>query len=173
VSVDLAIWEGPLPSDAAAARATFEELSNQFLDSPSTPPTEKIAHYVDVLLSRYPDMPDAGEDEDVDPDEVPWGSGPLIGNAMGPILYLNLTLNKAFDEAWRYCVETAAAHGLVSFDPQSDSLANPDPRAPASEWVPTGPRGGPVYRWIALRSWRWWFLRPILRPLLPVLRRFL
>jgi hypothetical protein len=75
-----------------------------------------------------------------------------------------------FEEGWRFCVETARAHGLVTFDPQASTLANPDPNVPPVASAPEdGRRGGAVYRWFSLRSWRW----PFLRALLPLLRRFL
>lgn len=170
MSVDLAVWEGSVPSSNDAALATFEDLSKRFLDAAPTRPTKKIVDYVDALLARYPEIPDPDDEQT---DEVPWGSGPLIANASGPIVYIDMKLNSVFEEGWRYCVETAAAHGLIAFDPQSGTLANPDPSVAPTQWVPTGPRGGPVYRWISLRSWRWWFLRPLLRPLLPLFRRFL
>jgi hypothetical protein len=163
VSVDLAVWEGPEPAGDDEAGATFADLLERFLDAPPAPPSERIAEYVSVLLARYPDLSDEGDDP------VPWGSGPLMRNASGPILYVDMKLNDVVEEAWRFCVETAQAHGLVAFDPQSAALANPDPTAPSAKWVPDDERrGGAAYRWIALRSWRW----PFLRPLLPLLRRF-
>jgi hypothetical protein len=168
VSVDLAVWEGPRPGSDEEAVATFADLSKRFLDPPPTTPSDKIAEYVSALLARYPDLD--GADDDDDADQVPWGSGPLIRNASGPILYIDMKLNTAFEQGWRYCVETATSHGLVAFDPQSGSLANPDPTATPVAWAPPHERrGGPVYRWFSLRSWRW----PFLRPLLPLLRRFL
>jgi hypothetical protein len=168
VSVDLAVWEGPHPASDDEARATFDDLSKRFLDSPPTAPSGRIAEYVKLVLARYPDL--NGADGDEDADDVPWGSGPLIRNASGPILYIDMKLNSAFQEGWRYCVETATSHGLVAFDPQSGALANPDPTVAPVASVPADERrGGPVYRWFSLRSWRW----PFLRPLLPFLRRFL
>lgn len=168
MSVDLAVWEGPAPASDDEAAAVFEDLSKRFLDSPATPPSKEIAEYVNVLLARYPDL--NGRDGDEDGDEVPWGSGPLIRNASGPILYIDMKLNTAFEQGWRYCVETATSRGLIAFDPQSGTLANSDPTLTRDDWVPTDERrrGGPIYRWFSLRSWRW----PFLRPLLPLLRRF-
>jgi hypothetical protein len=168
VSVDLAVWEGRQPESDDEAAATFDDLCRRFLDPPPTPPSEKIAEYVNTLLARYPDL--NGADGDEDADDVPWGSGPLIRNASGPILYIDMKLNPAFEQGWRYCVETATSRGLVAFDPQSGTLAHPDPTMAPVARVPTDERrGGPVYRWFSLRSWRW----PFLRPLLPLLRRFL
>jgi len=164
VSVDLAVWEGPRPASDAEAGATFDDLYGRYLEGPRTPPTERLADYVSAVLARYPDLTAEGDDD------VPWGSGPLLGNASGPILYIDSKLNEVFEEGWRFCVETAGAHGLVAFDPQTGTLANPDPNVPPVASVPEdGRRGGAVYRWASLRSWRW----PFLRPLLPLLRRFL
>jgi hypothetical protein len=167
MSVDLAVWEGPRPANDDEASATFESLRERFLDPSSAPASKKIAHYVSQLLARYPDLPSGVGDADAD--EVPWGSGPLLGNASGPIVYIDMKLNSVFEDGWRHCVETANSHGLVAFDPQSGTLASPDPTLRPVAWVPTGRRGGPVYRWVSLRSWRW----PFLRRLLPLLRRFL
>jgi hypothetical protein len=163
VSIDLAVWEGPRPASDRDARATFEDLSRRLLGGDAlAPPTERIVKYVETLLRRYPDLSD---DDEL---EVPWGSGPLIGNASGPIVYIDMKLNDAFEAGWRFCVETAEAQGLVAFDPQSGELANADPTAAPRAVPALPPRPGPVYRWLSLRSWRW----PFLRPLLPLARRF-
>jgi hypothetical protein len=161
MSVDLAVWESSPPSSDEDALATFQELSGRYLDATGPiPPTPEIAEYVRLLLARYPDLDD-------DTVEVPWGSGPLMGNASGPIVYIDMKLNDVFEDGWRFCVETAVARGLVAFDPQGGAVANPDPNAPGPE-EPLPPRPGRVYRWIYLRSWRFRFLRP----LLPLARRF-
>jgi hypothetical protein len=167
VSVDLVVWEGPRPANDEEARATFESLRERFLGSSTAPASKKIADYVSQLLARYPDGPSGVED--VGADEVPWGSGPLLGNASGPVVYIDMKVNSVFEDGWRHCVDTAASQGLVAFDPQSGALARPDPELRPAAWVPTDRRGGPAYRWVSLRSWRW----PFLRPLLPLLRRFL
>jgi hypothetical protein len=165
VSVDLAVWDGQRPANDEEARAAFDDLCDRFLDPPRTPPSAKIAAYVRALTARYPELAIGDDDE---AEGVLWGSGPLIENASGPIVYIDLTLNSVFQQGWRYCVETASSHGLVAFDPQSAALANPDPTAAPVAQAPTTRRGGAVYRWASLRSWRW----PILRPLLALLRRF-
>jgi hypothetical protein len=165
VSVDLAVWEGERPSGDSEARVAFDDLGRRFLGRRRVAPTDRIAEYVRALLARYPDLADPGGDEVV----VPWGSGPLLANASGPIFYVDLKLSAVFEEGWRYCVETAERHGLVAFDPQAGTLASPDATVPAGEWSPDpARRGGAAYRWVSLRSWRW----PFLRPLLPLLRRF-
>ena len=158
------MWAGPPPASDEEASATFDKLARRYLDAKApVAPTREIAAFVQVLLARYPDLADSD-----DGPQVPWGSGPLIGNASGPIVYLDMKLNTVFEEGWRYCVETVVARGLVAFDPQSGTVANPDPNAPSATDVQLSPRGGRLYRWLSLRSWRW----PFLRPLLPLVRRF-
>jgi hypothetical protein len=152
VSVDLAVWEGPQPTSEDEAVATFDDLCRRFLDPPRTPPSKKIAEYVSALLEHFPDL--IGADGDEDADYVPWGSGPLIRNASGPILYIDMKLNTAFEHGWRYYVKTATSHGLVAFDPQSGTLANPDPTVSPGREARHERRGGPVYQWFSLRSWR-------------------
>ena len=170
MSVDLAVWEGPRPVSDAEAVATFERLCERFLDGASVPPTDPIADYVQTLLARYPDLP--AEDRDLG-FEVPWGSGPLLGNASGPIVYIDMKLNGAFGEGWRYCVDLAASCGLVAFDPQAGGLADPDPTAAREPAMPDDARrgtgvGARLYRWSSLRSYRW----RVLVPLATLLRRF-
>jgi hypothetical protein len=125
MSVDLAVWEGPQSASDDEACAVFDELCARYLGRSSVPPTERITEYVRLLLDRYPDPTETAGEED----EVPWGSGPMTRNASGQIVYIDMKLNRAFAEAWRYCVETAAANGLVAFDPQSGRLADPEPNA--------------------------------------------
>jgi hypothetical protein len=57
-------------------------------------------------------------------------------------LYIDMKLNDIVEEGWRFCVETAGAHGLVAFDPQSAALANPDPNARPAASVPDDARQG-------------------------------
>ena len=163
VSVDLAVWEGSRPATDTKAAAAFVDLSTRYLDGPRTPPTQRVTDYINAVLARYPDLTDEGDEE------LPWGSGPLLGNASGPILYIDMKLNELFEEAWRFCVETAGAHGLVAFDPQASTFANPDPNAPVESAPGDGPRVGPLYLWVSRNSGPW----PFLRPLLPFLGRFL
>jgi hypothetical protein len=96
-----------------------------FKNSTQTPPTERIAAYVQALLARYPDIPDE-DDYDESAEDLPWSSGPLIRNASGPLFYFGLITNRTAEEAWAFAVETADAHGLVCFDPQKDGLATPE-----------------------------------------------
>jgi hypothetical protein len=60
---DLAVWEGPRPSEADA-RDVFEALYNKNFsdDHRPNPPTPAIQAYVDALLDRWYDITDPRED---------------------------------------------------------------------------------------------------------------
>jgi hypothetical protein len=121
VSIDLAVWEGEVPSSDRQALQTFLTLYDRHIESgDETPPTPAIAGYVAALLGRYPDLTEL---DDASVDESPWSDGPLIGNAAGPFLYFGFVRSAGFEEAWRFAVETAKAAALVCFDPQSERLA--------------------------------------------------
>lgn len=116
MSYDLAVWEGKQPADDAAACAMFNELYAQYIDADvEHPPTPDIVTYVDLLLRKWPDLPD-------DTDDIsPWAAGPLIGEAAGPIIYFTLRWSMA-EVASAFAVEKASVLGLVCFDPQQNRL---------------------------------------------------
>jgi hypothetical protein len=114
MTYDLAVWEGERPASYEAAVATFQDLSERFLEpETSAPPTPRIRSYVEALLDHWPDF-------DIDEDS-PWADSPLMDNAVGPIFYFAMVPSKA-DEASAFAAELARSHGLVCFDPQWDSL---------------------------------------------------
>ncbi|GAA1117316.1 hypothetical protein [Nocardiopsis composta] len=116
MSYGLAVWEGGGPEDDAAAARIFEDLYDRCMEAESgRPPTERIAAYVAALLERWCD---ATEDED---DSSPWASGPLIGEAGGPLIYLPLRWGMA-EEASAFAASLAHSMGLVCFDPQLRAL---------------------------------------------------
>ena len=78
-------------------------------------PSPAIEAYVDALLVKWPDLGDEGGEES------PWSDGPLINNATGPIVYFGMSWAYA-DAASTFSSELAAKHGLVCFDPQTESL---------------------------------------------------
>ena len=122
MSISLAVWEGEAVTSDAEAAARFEELYARYVEADdATPPTPAIRSYVEVLLSRYPDIADEGED--FDEDAIPWQTGPLINEASGPLFYFGMITNRVAAEAWDFAVATARTHGLVCFDPQSGTLA--------------------------------------------------
>ncbi|GAA1393114.1 hypothetical protein GCM10009639_25730 [Kitasatospora putterlickiae] len=117
MSFDLAVWEGERPADDAAAALCFDELYERYIDAdgPEVPPTERIAAYVAALLERWPDLT---EDED---DTSPWSTGPLIGEASGPVIHFAMRWSMA-QEAAVYAAGVASSMGLNCYDPQSQCL---------------------------------------------------
>ncbi|MGW4030583.1 hypothetical protein ACWEFL_14880 [Streptomyces sp. NPDC004838] len=117
MSYDLAVWEGERPADDAAAAQCFNDLYDTYIDADGAdvPPTEQIAAYVAALLERWPDLT-----EDVD-DISPWSSGPLIGEASGPLIYFPIRWSMA-EEAAVHAAAVAASMGLNCFDPQAETL---------------------------------------------------
>ncbi|KMS92088.1 hypothetical protein ACZ91_05840 [Streptomyces regensis] len=116
MSYDLAVWEGDRPEDDAAAGRCFSDLYDRYIDSDeSHPPTERITRYVAALLDRWPDIT---QDEH---DISPWSTGPLIGEARGPLIYFPMRYSMA-EEASAYAVHVAASMGLICFDPQERRL---------------------------------------------------
>jgi hypothetical protein len=117
MSFTLAVWEGPRPS--ADALAEFERLSARYLgtDDPA-PPTPRVRAFIEAITAKYPDLGDLSDDEI---DDGVWSDGPLVGNANGPFFYFGLVWSRV-EEVVPFLAETARAHGLVCFDPQSNAL---------------------------------------------------
>jgi hypothetical protein len=111
VSYDLAVWEGDRPADDEAAAEAYESLCEQFLESDEPlEPTARIRDYMSALVERYP----------FTAEDSPWAGSP-IGDAAGPIAYLNLDLGRCAEvSAW--AAEAATQHHLVCYDPQTESL---------------------------------------------------
>ena len=116
MSYDLAVWEGECPADDKAARRAFTDLYERYIDTDvEHPPAERIAAYVAALLERWCDLT---EDEE---DASPWSTGPLIGEARGPLVYFPMRWDMA-EEASTYAAALADSMGLVCFDPQQNRL---------------------------------------------------
>lgn len=126
VSYDLTVWEGPRPADAAAADDRYEQIVAVLESGQTQPPTPAIRAYVDALLERWPDITDDGGEDS------PWADGPLIGNANGSFIYFAMVWSRC-EEASEFAARTAAAHGLICYDPQSQTL-RPDPAARPRRW---------------------------------------
>jgi hypothetical protein len=124
VSYDLAVWEGRPPDTNEAAAAAFKDLCDRYLAAEDPPePTPRIRRYVEALLARWPDIADdAGASS-------PWASSPLIGDAIGPVVYFPMVYSQA-EEAVAFAAALAWAHDLVCFDPQDGGL-RPPPFDPA------------------------------------------
>jgi hypothetical protein len=117
MSYDVAVWVGDMPTDDAAALKTYEELWERF-EGTSEAPDPRILAYINDLTKRHPDLTELDDDH---VDESVWADGPLTGNVMGPFFYFAMTYSGA-EQALPFVAETAAAHGLVCFDPQSTKL---------------------------------------------------
>jgi hypothetical protein len=61
MSYDLAVWDGPRSASHEEGEETFDRLCTEFIDGAlePTPPSPRIAAYVDALIERYPDGLDA------------------------------------------------------------------------------------------------------------------
>lgn len=117
MSYDVAVWVGERPADDAAAAATYDELWARYEDA-AVEPDPRILAYIADLTARYPDLDDLDDDH---LDDSPWADSPLVDNVMGPFFYFSMTYPGA-DEALPFVAATAAAHGLVCFDPQDGTL---------------------------------------------------
>ncbi|MEV4436578.1 hypothetical protein [Streptomyces sp. NPDC049585] len=116
MSYDLAVWEGVRPADDKIAIQTFNDLYDRFIGAgKAQPPTERIAAYVAALLERWCDLT---EDED---ETSPWSTGPLIGEASGPLVYFPMRWSMA-EEASAFAAQLAQSMGLACFDPQMNQL---------------------------------------------------
>ncbi|MFD7984723.1 hypothetical protein ACFV4M_15295 [Kitasatospora indigofera] len=114
MSYDLAVWDADRPPDNRQAGSIYDELYVRHLESDDVmvAPAPRIAAYVEALLERYPD------DE---ARNVVWASPPVIDEASGPIVYLQMSWGQAGDVS-EYAASLAREHGLVCFDPQGECL---------------------------------------------------
>ena len=128
------MWEGARPRDDTEARATLDQLRARWLGPHHVdellkrhrgeaariePPSPAIRAYLQELLARFPDIGEPGGDLS------PWSDGPLINNASGPIMYFGFALGLAQLGA-PFAANVAASHGLVCFDPQTETLWDDD-----------------------------------------------
>lgn len=123
MSYDLAVWEGDRPADDEAATGFFRErvvpqLEEYDLSNP-VPPTPRIRAYVEALLARWPDIKVVGNE--VLNEDSPWSDGDLMRDAIGWFVYFPMTHSRAA-EASAFAAEVAQQHGLVCYDPQTQSL---------------------------------------------------
>lgn len=123
MSYDLAVWEGERPADDKTAAKFFVERIDPQIEeydlSNPVPPTPRIRAYVEALLTRWPDIQVAG-DELVNEDS-PWSVSPLMSDAIGWFVYFPMQWSRA-REASAFAAEVAKQHGLICYDPQTESL---------------------------------------------------
>jgi len=110
----LAVWDGDMPGDSKQAADEYERLI-ELVEDQEVPPTAKIRRYVEALLARWPDITD---ERGVN---SPWGDGPLMNDATGPLFRFGLTTFLG-EEPLAYCRDLAREHGLVFFDPEGEEL---------------------------------------------------
>jgi hypothetical protein len=115
VSYELAVWEGSPPPSNEAAMAIYTELIARLEDDAVEAPSDRIRQYVDALVAKWPDMTD---DEGTD---SPWADGSMPGTAIGSAIYFSMSWSCAA-QASHFAADLAAEHGLVCFDPQTESL---------------------------------------------------
>ncbi|MFE5941848.1 hypothetical protein [Streptomyces sp. NPDC056480] len=116
MSYDLAVWEGDRPANDKTAGLVFDDLYHRYIGSGvEEPPSERIAGYVAVLLERWCDLT---EDEE---GTSPWSTGPLIGEASGPLIYFPMRWSMA-EEASAHAAAVAESMGLICFDAQQNRL---------------------------------------------------
>ncbi|MER6524730.1 hypothetical protein [Streptomyces sp. NPDC001508] len=102
MSYDLAVRQGEEPADNAIAGEVFAQLYDRYIDTDeAVPPSPRISEYVAGLLARWVDLT---EDEE---DTSPWSTGPLSGEAAGPLIYFPMRYSMA-EEASAYAAELAA-----------------------------------------------------------------
>ncbi|MFE4664005.1 hypothetical protein ACFRI7_09170 [Streptomyces sp. NPDC056716] len=114
MSYDLAVWEGDRPADDETAGEVFSNLYDQYMgddEAPPHPPTDRIATYVAALLDRWCDITE--DDEGTSP----WATGPLIGEARGPLIHFPMSWSRA-GEASAYAARLADSMGLICYDVQ-------------------------------------------------------
>jgi hypothetical protein len=124
VSYDLVVWVGETPESDEAALAVFavhaeamEAAIEADLDAEAHP---RLIAFAGALPGLYPDPED---------DDTPWAAEPPE-DIVGEALFLALRPSRA-DAAIPSIVETVAAHGLVAFDPQTETLLTPERPRPA------------------------------------------
>lgn len=119
MSYDLAIWPGPRPATSDAATEEYElrlDAMEETLEAGCEPtPAPELVALVEAVLARFPAL-----DEDSGP-ECPWASAPLVDEIVGDLLVLPMTFSGA-DDARDVVAQIAAAHGLVCYDPQIETL---------------------------------------------------
>lgn len=131
MSYDLAVWVGPRPLSAAAADAEYvqrmdamEATFEQGDDAPPVAPA--IVAFVEAALARYPEL------DEESGNQSPWASSPLIGDAVGDLIYFPMTFSGA-EYARDVLAEIASSLGLVCYDPQIEQLLPNADATPASE----------------------------------------
>jgi len=118
VSYDIVVWVGDAPANDAAALAVFARhaaaMEAAIEGDLEAEPDPRLIAFAAALHGLYPDPED---------DDTPWAAGPP-DDIVGDALFVAMRPSRA-DTAIPAIVETVEAHGLVGFDPQSETLLTP------------------------------------------------
>jgi hypothetical protein len=122
MSYDLAVWVGDVPRSDTASLAEYttrmDAMEAVLERDADAEPHPRLLAFADALLSRYPDLDDDNEND------TPWADAPIKNNIVGDLFYFSMAPSHA-EGAIPFIVETADAHGLVCFDPQTERLLAP------------------------------------------------
>ena len=117
MSYDIAVWYSSVPVNAAAALAHYQKLGDGNLDGGESSPS--VRKFYSELNKLYKSL-----DAD-DGDESPWSVDPDISKHHVAMCITYSSVN----EVVPMIAALAAKHGLVFYDPQSNSVINPDKEA--------------------------------------------
>jgi len=140
MSFDLGLWYSPRALGDDQADRVYQALaegSEVPADAPIAP-SPAVAAFLADLGARYPDLDTLADDE---VDDSPWASG---FESSDRHVLLNIRWHSS-DEVLTAITELAAAHGLVLYDPQGETVHLP----PALEPPPAPP---PPPR----KGWQFW-----------------
>ncbi len=123
----LVVWEGEKPETDAAASDMCRELLDRYYVGDGFEPTPAIRKFVRALTEIWPDDP-KGENWQ----EVPWKHSPILDDATGPLVFLNMRFGIGEEASFRIA-ELAEEHGLVTFDTFVEVM-RPCPRELIDDW---------------------------------------
>lgn len=124
MSFDLAVFSGVRPLEPDAAAEAYDVLCEGELWSNVLEPDERVADFVRAITARWPQFTDVPNDE---LHLCPWS---LVLDPSPAHVIIHMVHSMAAEVA-PFCVDTALAHGLNVFDPQTAVLHSPghEPRA--------------------------------------------
>ncbi len=111
MSYDIVCWEGTRPMDDRSAALEYARLLDSAEWKRAAPPSSTMVEFLRQLTARYPDNIEEGG---------VWAM-PLDDSVHGELALICVNYSNALDVI-PFVVEVSAEHGLVCFDPQSDSL---------------------------------------------------
>jgi hypothetical protein len=103
-------WEPTL--DICPKRWDFKQRLQEAQDQSGT--SVKLLEFVAALQAKYPDLNET--------DDTPWATGPLTGEICDSFINFAVSWSWYNDDLISFVVETAHAHGLHCFDPQSNEF---------------------------------------------------